>query len=184
MQELNLTATQVRTALPRIAVGLTKYTWLQNEVLVRDVSRDIEYRKRFGGFYRVRRNAKWRDAFFGILERAKSAPVSFGDTLRALHAETGRVEASFASKLVATLDAAQPVIDSVVFRNLGLKLPTGTAAQRFSEIQDLHQGLSEIYSRYLASDDGRNLVQQFRASYPSADVSETKMLDLILWQSR
>lgn len=158
--------------------------WLQNELLVRDISNDTEYRKRFGGFYRVRRNVQWRDAFFQILERGKSAPMSFGEALRALHAETGKVEASFASKLVATLDPAQPVIDSVVFKNLGLKLPAAASVDRFSEIQNLHRRLSEIYSDYLASESGRNLVKRFRESYPDAEVTETKMLDLVLWQSR
>ncbi len=183
-QELNLTTAQVQAALPRIAVGLAKYTWLQNEFLVREVSGDTEYRKRYGAFYRVRRNVQWRDAFFQILERAKSTPVSFDEALRALHAETGRVEASFASKLVATLDPVQPVIDSVVFKNLGLKLPTAAAVDRFSEIQDLHRRLCHLYSGYLASESGRDLVERFREAYPGAQVTETKMLDLILWQSR
>ena len=132
MREVSLSAAQIQSALPRVSVGLAKYEWLQGELPLRDVSSDQEYQKRFGGFYRVRRHSTWRVAFFEILERSKPAPISFGHALRALHAATGRVEASFASKLVATLDPAQPVIDSVVFTNLGLKLPTASAANRFS----------------------------------------------------
>src|SRR5688572_6861082 len=127
MQSLNLTSAHIRAALPRVAVGLTKYEWLQEQFPIRNVSKDAEYQKRFGGFYRVRRNSDWRCAFFQTLEQAKSSPVSFGEALRALYAATGRVEASFASKLIATLDPEQPVIDSVVFKNLGLKLPSAAA---------------------------------------------------------
>jgi len=184
MQELILTTAQIELALPRVSVGLVKYGWLQKELRLRDVSCDAEYQKRFNGFYRVRRNSDWRGAFFQILEGAKSAPISFGEVLRALHAATGRVEASFASKLVATLEPIQPVIDSVVLRNLGIKLPTASSSTRFAEIRDLHQQLGELYSKYLASKSGRELVVRFRQAYPGAQVTETKMLDLVLWQSR
>jgi hypothetical protein len=40
-----------------------------------------------------------------------------------LHRTTGRCEASFASKLSATIGPTMPVIDSVVLRNLNLRLP-------------------------------------------------------------
>jgi hypothetical protein len=182
--EVNLTIGQVQAALPRIANGLAKYSWLQKEFPIRDVSSDSEYRKRFGGFYRVRRSASWRDTFFQILERGKSAPLTFGEALRALQAGTGKVEASFASKLVATLDPVQPVIDSVVLKNIGFKLPAAASADRFSEIESLHRRLAEVYWEYLASESGRDLVKRFRESYPDAQVTETKMLDLVLWQSR
>src|SRR5439155_1069029 len=50
----------------------------------------------------------------GLLERRKRQPASFGSVLRELHEATGRFEASFASKLVATIRPDTPVIDSVV----------------------------------------------------------------------
>ena len=122
--------------------------------------------------------------FYQLLEQGKSSPVSFIDALKSLHASTGRVEASFASKLVATLDHDQPVIDSVVLRNLGLTLPASGSANRFAEIQGLHSELRELFVSYLTSDLGRELVSEFRRAYPDARVSEIKMLDLVLWQNR
>lgn len=182
--QLKLTIEQVEAALPRVSVGLAKYTWLQNELLVRDVSRDAEFQKRFGGFYRVRRNAAWRDTYFQVLERAKREIISFEEALRSVHRATGRVEASFASKLVATIDPNQPVIDSVVLRNLGLKLPAVSASNRFSEIAQLHSQLSEVYARFLETRSGGDLVARFQRAYPGSPVTRTKMLDLVLWQSR
>jgi hypothetical protein len=181
---LNLTSEQVEAALPRVAAGLAKYAWLQTELSVRDVSRDVEYRKRFGGFYRVRRSADWRDAYFGILEKAKSAPIPFEEALQRLFEATGRVEASFASKLVATVDPLQPVIDSVVLANLGLRLPTQAASDRFARIRHIHRQLAQLYSTFLASHSGRYLVSQFHQAYPDAQVTEIKMLDFVLWQTR
>jgi hypothetical protein len=92
--------------------------WLQRELHVRDVARDEEYPTRFGGFYRVRRGSAWRQAFFGTLQDARRRPAAIGEILERLHRATNRIEASFSNKLVATVDPSQPVIDSVVFRNL------------------------------------------------------------------
>lgn len=181
---LTLAAHQIEAALPRVEAGLAKYRWLQNQLSVRDVSSDREYQKRFAGFYRVRRNATWRASFFETLELAKRRPLVFEEALRALHVATGRVEASFASKLVATVDPLQPVIDSVVLRNLGLKLPAAGAPDRLRAIANLHTQLSDLFASFLASEPGRALVTQFRRAYPDAGISEIKMLDLVLWQTR
>lgn len=184
MQDLSLTTSQVESALPRVDVGLSKYLWLQSELGARDVGIDAEFQKRFVGFYRVRRGANWRNTYFRILEQAKSSPISFGEALRKLHTVTGRVEASFASKLVATIDPTQPVIDSVVLENTGLKLPYAGSSDRLARIEDVHQSLGSIYAKFLSSGSGRSMVERFKKSYPDASVSEVKMLDLLLWQTR
>ncbi|MBI5672791.1 MAG: hypothetical protein HZC50_05960 [Nitrospirae bacterium] len=181
---MNLTEDQIEEALPRVSAGLAKYTWLQAELRSRDVSRDSEYQKRFGGFYRVRRNLAWRNAFFQILEQGKVAPIAFEEVLRSIYSATGRVEASFASKLIATLDPSKPVIDSVVLGNLGLRLPAPASSDRFAGVASLHQQLLNLYSKYLASDPGCELVARFRTAYPTAKITEVKMLDFVLWQSR
>src|SRR5262245_53339545 len=105
---------QIDSALPRIAPGLQKYCWLQEQLLKRDVSSDPEYQRRFVGFYRVRRELAWRESFFELLESRKTQGLQFSEGLRRLADATGRIEASFASKLVASIDPDQPVIDSVV----------------------------------------------------------------------
>lgn len=184
MQPVKLTTRQIESALPRVSVGLDKYVWLQSELRLRDVSKDDAYQKKFGGFYRVRRNSEWRTQFYQILERGKSTPTSFGDALTAIQGATGRVEASFASKLAATLDPTQPVIDSIVLGNLRLKLPAASSSGRIVAIRELHERLVDVYASYLASESGRDMVKRFRHAYPSARISEVKMLDLVLWQSR
>lgn len=182
--QIVLTAEQIEPALPRVCAGLEKYTWLQKELPLRDVSRDCEYQKRFGGIYRVRRNTVWRKSFFQTLEQAKSAPLTFDAALQSIYAATGRMEASFASKLIATIDPDQPVIDSVVLRNLKLKPPSAGSANRCDDIERLHMRIGEIYSRYLESRSGRDLVARFRRVYPGTSVTRVKMLDFVLWQSR
>ncbi len=55
-----LTKAEIDAALPRVAVGLKKYVWLQAQRDTCDLRSDPEYRKRFNGFYRVRRGQDWR----------------------------------------------------------------------------------------------------------------------------
>jgi hypothetical protein len=183
--DIQLDRRSIDQALPRVSPGLQKYTWLQAELHGRDVSSDREYQIRFNGFYRVRRNITWQGAFFKILERGKTRGSSFEDVLRMLHADTSRVEASFASKLTATIDPSKPVIDSIVLRNLGLRLPSGQdTSRRLMGIIDLHCRLERHFSSYLNTENGRYLLTRFRDVYPEAQLTEVKMLDLVLWQTR
>lgn len=177
-------STRILEALPRVAVGLQKYGWLQEQLPKRDVSADPEYRRRFVGFYRVRRNSAWLRVFFDTLQTRKTTGISFEQVLEVLASATGRVEASFASKLVATIDPGQPVIDSVVLRNVGLGLPAQKAKTRIADIVAVHRQLGQWYDEQLASEAGASAVRAFRAAYPGARVTDIKALDLVLWQIR
>jgi hypothetical protein len=175
----------IEKALPLAAAGLKKYCWLQTALAEADVAHDREFQTRFNGFYRVRRNAAWQSAFYGLLQKNKSKRQSFADVLYALHAVTGRAEASFASKLVASVNPNMPVIDAFVLKNLGLRLPrVGPIELRLARIVELHDLIRQIFSDYLASDIGRHLVARFEESYPDRHVTRVKMLDLVLWKAR
>lgn len=175
----------IERALPRVATGLEKYCWLQAALAKRDVARDREFQTRFNAFYRVRRNSAWQAHFYSLLQQSKSEPQSFADILRALHAATGRVEASFASKLVASVDPNMPVIDAFVLKSLNLWLPRPAPIEmRLARIVELHERLRGIFSDYLDSDMGRHVVARFEESYPDCQVTRVKMLDLVLWQAR
>jgi hypothetical protein len=97
---------------------------------------------------------------------------------------TGRYEASFASKLIATLDPHQPVIDSVVTTNLKLPLPPANHPQRKRQIERVHLELTKRYCRFLATANGRYLVRTFTRTHNAKDLTPIKMLDFILWQTR
>ena len=149
-----MTESDIEAALPRVAVGLKKYQWLQAQRDACDVRSNAEYRKRFNGFYRVRRGLDWQEHFFGLLEAKKGQTVPFTEVLEDLHRTTGRYEASFASKLLATIDPNMPVIDSVVLRNLNLRLPPSASKQRVARIGDIHSRLVISFNEFLRMEMG------------------------------
>lgn len=182
---IRLTTAQIDAALPKIEVGLTRYLWLQSHVTVHEhFSEDVEFRRRFNRFYRVRRAAAWQDSFYRIMASAKREQLQFQAVLDLLREATGRLEASFTSKLIATLHPTKPVIDSIVMRNLGLRLPASTASDRADKICKLHQRLEHMFAAFLCTNEGTYLINAFNRMYPSARITDEKTLDLVLWQTR
>jgi hypothetical protein len=85
---------------------------------------------------------------------------------------------------LATIDPDMPVIDSIVLRNLGLRLPASSSKQRLSRIEELHSSLVICFKEFLTTKIGRHLVRRFRDEYPDANITEIKMLDLVLWRTK
>lgn len=185
MKPITISKEQLEVALPKIQPGLQKYWAIQDKVR-RDTSgfTDPELRRSYNGFYRVRRGQPWQSIYFDLMQQAQTNAYGFSQVLRALHQSTGRYEASFASKLVATLDTTQPVIDSVVLKNLGCKIATLNTRNRMQAIESLHRDLQQNVQSFLASIEGQALVSAFNVTYPSFAISEEKMVDLVLWQMR
>ena len=181
-----LTKPQIEAALPKVAQGLTQYRWLQANLKAVDVRVSPLFRTRFNHFYRVRRNDEWQNSFYELLESLKNEgqTVEFSFVLISLFHATDRFEASFASKLLATINPQMPVIDSVVLRNLSLRLPYPHSMNRLERTLELHAKLRSSFFDFLQSEDGRYLVKQFRERFEGDEVTETKMLDLVLWQTR
>ena len=180
-----LTRHEIDTAIPKVKVGLAKYQQLRRLIRTRPrFSRERAFQKSFNGFYRVRRNTEWQLAFYAIMARSRRNRLTFAQVLQKLHRATGRTEASFASKLVATLDPSQPVIDSVVLAKLGLSLPATKDSQRHKRIVHMHISLRSRYVKFLKTSNGRYLVRCFRRRYGNQRLTQVKMLDLVLWQTR
>ena len=183
---ITLDRKKIDEALPKVAPGLAKY--LRIMAFVAKDPRyydDPDFRRAFNGFYRVRRSAQtWQPQFFALMARAKAQNFDFPRTLSELFAATGRVEASFASKLYATLHPNAPVIDSVGLENLGFKVPSGTDPNRQAKVVGIHAALTKTFADLLATAEGKYLVASFRTAYPKAAVTDEKALDLVLWQIR
>ena len=145
-----------------------------------------EYQRKFNYFYQVRRNAKWREKFYALFFKcSKERRVDSAEVLNELFALTGRVEASFASKFVATIDPSLPVIDRNVLTFIDRKLPTSQRDPegRIVTIVELYSEMREAFPAFLGTACGRYLIDRFAAEHKGRLISPMKMLDFVLWQS-
>lgn len=183
---IKLSRHDINLALAKVQVGLNKYLWLQGQVATspKTFHSDPLFQRKYNGFYRVqRRSAHWMSAHYSLMALAAAQGLAFKDILDALYRSTARVEASFASKLFATLNPSAPVIDAWVLVNTGLRLPYAGAKNRLLDICRVHSDLGLLIAAYLATADGEYLVSEFTRLY-GACVTPEKMLDLVLWQTR
>ncbi len=157
--------------------------------------RKADARRQFNAFYRVRRGPSWQDRFFGLLENESAAlsasPPTSSDFLRVLDKLfelTGRWEASFASKLVATANGMAPVIDSIVAKNIGRRVPLSSEKGYRANIHELYDEISRVLSAGVASPRGHEWTERFDAAFghlPNIEVIKPpKKIDLLLWASR
>jgi hypothetical protein len=175
--------TTVESALNNLNDGLLKYLWLQNKFAKTNVIEDFEFQRKFNHFYRVRRGEEWRKSYFDLLENCRNKSPTFEFVLAALLNKTGKLEASFSSKLIATLNPNMPVLDSVVLKNLGLKLPI-SPKNKFNSIVSVYAELETQLNHLLNSTNGEKAIAKFKARFPTSQVTDIKILDFILWQSR
>ena len=175
----------INIALPKIKVGLDKYCEIQRLFDKVNINLDKSFQKKFNGFYRVRRNEQWRNIFFELMENSRNDKnIKFENILNILKNETNRIEASFTSKLIATINTDLPVLDSFVLNNMNLSLPIYSSKDRVQKTVEIYDELIKKMNELKNSDNGKYMILKFKEFYPDYIVSEMKMLDLILWQSR
>ena len=166
-------------------LSLDKYNYLRNEVYNYDVSKDKNFQKTFNSFYRVRRNEKWRIKFYSYFEKIKNNPeISFDIVVKDLLLETGYLEASFSSKLLATINTNMPIWDQYVLNNLGFKVSGSTKQERLDSVIEIYGKIIEQEKKLLEREDIKKSVDKMREEFNEYDLSEIKALDYILWNSR
>lgn len=179
-----LTQVGVDGALPNLSTAVDKYTWIQahfNE----DIHTDREFQKRYNGYYRIRRNNEWQNHYYTLMVSLRDKETNFQNILQILFKKTGRIEASFASKMLATLNPNSPVIDSKVLIKLGLRLPYYyySSTDRLDRTCKVFETLSTFFFGALSSNEGKLHVAAFRRRYPNIQITDTKILDFLLWKS-
>jgi hypothetical protein len=176
-----LTKKEIDAALPKLNKAVEIYLQLQNDLRRLDVSTNRQFQKTFSGYYRVRRDPEWQKYFFGLLQKHKHSKVDFESVLVELHKATGKMEASFVSKLVGSIRPELPIIDSIVLGHLALELPSDGTENRAAAISSIHKNLINEFSDFLKTDDGKYLTARFKRAYPAANLTDEKMLDFVLW---
>ncbi|MEN7972594.1 MAG: hypothetical protein ABFR47_02045 [Verrucomicrobiota bacterium] len=170
--------------LDKIERGLKKYCDIQGMFYSTNVANDQNFQRLFNGFYRVRRNKEWQLHFYELLEQSKHRHLDFESVLRKMHANTGNIEASFCSKLIATRFPDQPVIDKYVLKNMGISLPKYNDADRLKKTTQVYKTLENEYKNLLQTQGVMSKIEALRRHFPWAEISDIKALDFVLWQTR
>jgi hypothetical protein len=98
----------------------------------------------------------------------------------------GRCEASFSSKLVATIDPEQLIWDSIVLGNVGIARPNYGCKDRLADAKTVYRSLCDWYAQYLlSSDTGRLIISLFNQNVKERTrITDVKKVDFVLWQMR
>lgn len=166
-------------------IGLDKYANIMKSFREVDVAKNGEFQKLFNGFYRVRRDVQWQKIYYAIMEKGKTEVLSFEQILRNIYDKTGRVEASFVSKLVHTLNADMPIWDKFVLQNLGLKMPICSGEQKLQNAIRIYQEIVLWYKKAWSINKINEKIREFDDIFTEYKwFSKTKKIDFLLWQMR
>ncbi|QUC66118.1 hypothetical protein [Aristaeella hokkaidonensis] len=167
------------------SLALDKYKLIMYTVKTIDLSKDYGFQKTFNAFYRIRRNTEWRECFYGLFECAKKNHFSFEEVINKLYAETGNVEASFTSKMIATIDPDKPIWDQYVLHNLGLELKGKTSQERIKNAVVIYYRIENWFDNYLQTDEAYENIAEFDRWFPNYTwLSSVKKIDYLLWSKR
>ncbi len=171
--------------------GLTAYarTLTLREL---DITQCEEYQKNYTSYYRVRRDAQWLQSYYSYMEASKnSGSIDFETILRYLatiphktrNGMQTSVEASFASKMLATINPDYPIWDSQVVKAMGIKLaPRKSREALIKAYIEAYTQLTAEIKAFLATAEGQECIKIFDDRFPNyKHVSPMKKMDYYLW---
>ena len=147
------------------------------------------FQKLLNGYYNVRRPEEWRRDYYSLFQEVREAPSpQYKQILRGIYERTGQVEASFATKMLATIDSSMPVWDRRVITALkryDASLPvvsTVTVGGRIEKAIAGYNALCEACNDLLTGPVGKRCIERFDKWLGAySDISSMKKLDVILW---
>ena len=163
---------------------LNTYYWLQDNLRLRNVADDVEYRRRFAGYYRMRFvSQRYRDSFFSLFEAIKNdAELSFVDIARRLFQVDGKHEFSFISKMLHTIDPSRPIYDSQVDHALQIhRTYQPNIELKIRQDEEILKQISSVYRSLETSAEMANPLAAFDRIIPTHSMSTAKKLDFLLW---
>ena len=167
------------------SMGFSKYKQIMEIVWKTDVSTDPDFQRTFNAFYRVRRNPEWRKVYYDLFEAVKYNNPSFESIIRTIYEATGNIEASFSSKMLATINSDIPIWDRYVVQNLCLNVKGKTKDEQLKCTVDLYAQMCNWYGAFLQTENGRNCIMEFDRILPGyVWMSDVKKIDFYLWSIR
>ena len=163
---------------------LSSYFWLMDNLHTRNIAADEEYRRRFGGYYRMRFvSEKYRDAFFELFEQIKEQPeFSFCEAAYRLLEVDGKHEFSFITKMLHTIDPSRPIYDSQVDAALKLRRTyQPDLGKKLQQDDAILARLSSVYRELSEAQELSGLMSIMDNVVPGRTMAVSKKIDFILW---
>jgi hypothetical protein len=172
----------------KIQEGYDNYLYIMKNMHIFD----DEFKKKFASFYKLHqgmRNINHKKSFFNLLKDCiKNNQDDYTTVLNKLSLKTRRNEMSFASKIVASVNANKPVIDKIVLGHFKINRPSyGDLKHKISKSINIYNEIEEDYHEFLKSKKGEELMNIFDKEIKQQHnykITNIKKLDFILWQTR
>ena len=179
------------------ACNLTEYAKTLKFLDV-NIATDENYQKNYTRYYRVRRDADWLKKYYEYFEKNKTNKnISFEQILRSLSdfphkvkessvTPTGlatTIEASFASKMLATINPDYPIWDSQVVRAMGIKFDDSLRGEdKIQAYIKAYNDLTQEINSFIHTAEGIACIELFDKTFPRyTSFSPFKKIDFFLW---
>ena len=166
-------------------MGFDKYKQIMEMVRETNVSTDLDFQRTFNAFYRVRRNAERRQAYYDLFETSKDSNPSFESIIKTMYEATRNIESSFSSKMLVTINANKPIWDRYIVQNLYLNMKGKTKEDQLKCAVDLYDQMVSWYAGFLKTKNGKDCIREFDRTLPGyVWMSDIKKIDYYLWSIR
>lgn len=163
---------------------MSTYCWLQGQLYKRNVATDLEYRRKFAGYYRMRFvSQEYREAFFNLFEKLKNEQTpSFREASFALYEIDQKHEFSFISKMLHTINPHKPIFDSQVCEVLHLQRYYQASLEAKLRQDELALArIANSYAEMTASERIQEMLARMDSLTPGCQITVEKKCDFILW---
>lgn len=177
--------------LRSIGSALQKYEKIENVFRKTNVADDEKFQRLFNGFYITSPLSKtWYKNFYDYFERVKNDEPTFERAIRDLYNINGqtRVDASFCSKLIATINPDRPIIDQYIMWQMGYNTKMVNSLggeEKICYYIDAYAEIEKQYIEHIKDAAVAAAIAEFDSAYSGYQwLSPIKKLDFILWSNR
>jgi len=178
--KIELDIERIRKALAVLDLKHSVYCYLLDELHKTDVSVNSRYQHEYSNFYGMLRfpTAAFRKVYFDYMESAKDIKLTqINGIIKHIYEKTGRMELSFASKMLHTINPEMPIWDSRIQYHLGLKARPLTLAK----VTDYYNNLDKMYYEYFGTPNAEEIITVFDRQFPNTNYSLVKKVDTCIW---
>lgn len=168
------------------SLEIDKYCTIMDYYKIVDISKDTKWQKNFNSFYVIRRDKDWQDIYYNFFENNKlNDDLTFKNIIIYLYEKTGIIEASYSSKLLATVNSDKPIWDKYVLKNLGKKQSGKTKLEQINNSIILYEDIVEWYDEFMKTVQADECINCFNKILPRyKEINDVKKIDFLLWKIR